>query len=172
MVVYRFGGTSIEEDDVNAAHIFLQASWHVHLMFLVPYILLAKVPIEPSDGCIKGLVYCGLFAVASTIFFTKHLVKIYQVRNDANHSSHKPTRKDAIQTKKHQTKTQLHAFTTQYSTILASQIETSEHLGFAPDCNMVVCDNPANAHIFQHRHMFVCEIGKIDPRTGVATIGQ
>ena len=26
-----FGGTSIEEDDVNAAHIVLRASWHVHL---------------------------------------------------------------------------------------------------------------------------------------------
>ena len=133
-----FGGTSIEEDYINAAHIFSRASWHVHLMFLVPYVLLAKVPIEPPDGCIKDLVYCGFFAVASTIVFTARLVKIYQVCNDANHSSHKPTCKDARQARKHQTKTQLHTFTTQYATILASQIETSEHLGFAPDCDTVV----------------------------------
>ena len=165
------GGTSIVEDDVDAAHIFLQASWHVHHMFLVPYVLLAKVPIEPPDGCIKDLFYCVLFAVASTIIFTERLVKIYQVRNNANHISHKHTRKEAIQARKQHTKTQIHAFTTQYSTILASQIETSEHLGFAPNCDTVVCNNSANAHICRHRHMFVGKIGKIDPRTGVATIG-
>ena len=146
-----FGGTSIEEDDVNAAHIFLRASWHVHLMFLVPYVLLAKVPIEVPDGCIKDLVYCRLFAVASTIVFTERLVKIYQVCNDANHISHKPTRKNSRQTRKHKTKTQLHAFTTQYAT---AQIETSDHLGFAPDCNTVVCNKSANAHICRHRNMF------------------
>ena len=109
--------------------------------------------------------------MASTIVFTERLVKIYQVCKDANHSSHKPTRKDARQARKHQTKTQLHAFTTQYATILALQIETSEHLGFSLDCDTVVCDNSANAHICQHRHMFVGEIGKIDPITGVTTIG-
>ena len=54
---------------------------------------------------------------------------------------------------------------------MASQIETSDHLGFAPDCDTVVCNNSANAHICQHRHMFVGKIGKIDPMTGVATIG-
>ena len=166
-----FGGTSIEEDDVNVAHIFLRASWHVHLMFSVPYVLLSKVPIEPPDVCINHLVYYGLIPVVSTIVFTERLLKIYQDPNDANHSSHKPTRKDARQARKHQTKTHLHAFTTQYTTILALQIETSENLGFAPDCDTVVCDNSANSHICQHRHMFVGEIGKIDPRTGVSTIG-
>ena len=133
-----FGGTSIEEDDVNAAHIFLRASWHVHLMFSIPYVLLSKFPIEPPDGCIKDLFYCGLFAVASTIVFTERLVKIYQVRNDANHSSHKTTRKDARKARNQQTKNQIHAFTTHYATILALQIETSEHLGVATDCDMVV----------------------------------
>ena len=108
-----FDGTSIEKDDVNAAHIFLRAYWHIHIMLSVPYVLLSKVPIEPPDGCIEDLFCCGLFAVASTIFFTERLVKIYQVRNDANNSSHKPTRKDARQARKHHTKTQLHAFTTQ-----------------------------------------------------------
>ena len=142
-----FGGTSIEEDDVNASHICLRASWHVHIMFSVPYVLISKVPIEPPDGCIKELFYCGLFAVAPTIVFTERLVKIKQVRNDANHSSHKYTRKDARQARKHHTKTQLHAFTTQYATILASQIKTSEHLGFAPDCDTVVCNNSANSDI-------------------------
>ena len=58
-----------------------------------------------------------------------------------------------------------------YATILASQIDMSEHLGFAPACDTVVCDNSANAHICQHRHMFVGKIGKIGPRTGVAKIG-
>ena len=140
-------------------------------MFSVPYLLLDKVPIEPPDGCIKDLVYCGLFAVASTIVFTECLVKVYQVRNDANHSSHKPTLKDVRQARKHHTKTQLHAFTTHYATILASQIETSEHLGFAPICDTVVCDNSANSHICRHRHMFVGRIVKIYSRTGVATIG-
>ena len=102
--------------------------------------------------------------MASTIVFTERLVKIYQVCNDANHSSHKPTRKDARQARNHQTKTQIHAFKTQYTTILALQIETSEHLGFAPDCDTVVWDNFENAHICQHSHMFVSEIGNIDPR--------
>ena len=124
-------------------------------MFSVPDVLISKVPIKPPAGCIKDLFYCGLFAVASTIVFTESLVKIYQVRNDATHSSHKPTHKDARQARNHQTKTQLHAFMTQYTTILALQIETSEHLGFAPDCDTVVCDNSANAHICRHRHMFV-----------------
>ena len=110
--------------------------------------------------------------MASTIVFTEHLVKIYQVCNDANHSIHKPTHKDARQARKYQTKTQLHAFTTQYATILASQIQMSEHLGFAPDCDRVVCNNSANAHICLRRHMFVGKIIKIDPRTGVATIRQ
>ena len=133
-----FGGTSIEEDDIDTAHIVSRASWHVHLMFSVPYVLLSKVPIEPPDGCIKDLIYCGLFAVASKIVFAERLAKIYQVRNNANHSSHKTTRKDARQARKQHTKTQIHAFTTQYATILASQIETSEHLGFAPDRDTVV----------------------------------
>ena len=44
-------------------------------------------------------------------------------------------------------------------------------MGFPADCDTVVCDNSANAHIFRHRHMFVGKIGKIDPRNGVATIG-
>ena len=108
--------------------------------------------------------------MASTIIVTERLVKIYQVCNDANHRRHKNTGKDVRQARKHQTKTQLHAFTTQYATILASQIETSEHLGFAPNYDTVVCDNSANAHICQHRHMFVGKIGNIDPRTGVTTI--
>ena len=109
--------------------------------------------------------------MASTIVVTERLVKIYQVCNDANHSSHKTTRKDARQKRKQQTKTHPRAFTTQYAPILALQIETSEHLGFAPDCDTVVCNNSANKHICWHRYMFVGEIGKIDPRTGVATIG-
>ena len=88
-------------------------------MFSVPYILLASVLIEPPDGCIKDLVYCGLFTVASPIVFTERLVKIYQVRNDANHNSHKPTRKDARQARKHQTKNQLHDFTTKYANMVA-----------------------------------------------------
>ena len=31
-------------------------------MFSVPYVLLSKVPIEPPEGCIKDLFYCGVVA--------------------------------------------------------------------------------------------------------------
>ena len=53
-------------------------------MFLVSYNFLSKVMGEPPDGCIEDFIYCGIFAVASTILFAEHLEKTYQAKNDVS----------------------------------------------------------------------------------------
>eukprot|EP00957_Ditylum_brightwellii_P111505 8504944-Ditylum_brightwellii.AAC.1 len=58
------------------------------------------------------------------------------------------------------------------ATILSSQINELEIFTFDSDGTTAVTDNPANAHIFNDKRIFVGNLVPIDSDTGAATIGN